>query len=236
MERAVAIGGGDSSNTQLEHEVARVAEKAHSHALFIPTAAGDNPRYIDWFNKTFSRFGCTTEALLMHAANPSPSDVADAIRGADIIYLGAGGDPRKVYEQIWPRFRIRELLNDARERAVLAGSSAGAMFLGTKGYGQNPGEPYLVEGLGVIPGTVCAHYDNPIRGSREAGLKTSLADGGSAFALKDSTAMIRVGDGFRIRTSDYPGGAFYLRKRGSVVESTRLLPSASYTPITSLGR
>lgn len=237
MERVVAIGGTNSRTYPLEYEAVKLAGLRNPRALFIPTAANDNPQYIAWFHDLFGdKFGCVTEALLLADRTPTSTSVADTIRGADIIYLGAGGDPRVAYEQIWPRSNIRPLLEEVRDTTVLAGSSAGAMFLGTKGYGQNGDTGYVVEGLGVIPGIICAHYASPSRPSREVGLRLQMQDEDWAFALKEDTAVIRAGPGIRVMTTTLSGGAFLLRRRGGVVESTKLAPSASYTPITNLGR
>ncbi len=236
MERAVAIGGTNSKGYPLEHEAVRLACSPHPRALFIPTAANDNPKYVSWFDDFFGKkFGCQTDVLLLAHNTPPYSSAADAIRRAEIIYLGAGGDPRVAYEQIWPRFSISQLLQEALPTTVLAGSSAGAMFLGTKGYGQNGDSGYLVEGLGAIPGIVCAHYANPSRPSRETGLRLQMQDGDLAFALKEDTALIRQGSGLRVMTAALSGGAFLLSSRGLSISSSQLHPSASLTPITNLG-
>lgn len=210
----MAIGGGTSDNTLLEKEAVKLTSLEHPRALFIPTAANDHPGYIKWFIETFGRYNCVTSVLCLATEFVPDNEVAESIQRADLIYLGQGGDPRRVFHEIWPKYRLRERLLAASEKALIVGSSAGAMYLGDYGYGHplEPDKPYVTKGLGLIPGIVCAHYGNPNRPSREEGLKSKLREKrGSAFAIKDYTALVVFGSEYRVLTSAPTGGVFFMQ-------------------------
>jgi len=117
---------------------------------FIPTATKDSQRYIDKFYDAFANHHATHITIgEMEAKN-----VRDTVLAQDILYVG-GGDT-KFMLSVWRETGFIELLKEAYEKGIiLAGISAGAMCWFEVCFDE--GEEF--EGVGLLPGTFCPHYN-----------------------------------------------------------------------------
>jgi peptidase E len=90
----------------------------------------------------------------------SVKDLRSFVLGFDVIHVGGGNTANML--DVWRRQGMDKILREAWENgAVMAGGSAGAIcwFAGgtTDSYG--PDLTVLPEGLGLVPGSLCPHYD-----------------------------------------------------------------------------
>ena len=109
----------------------------------------------------FSGLGCdVTAAMVVDSAGADDEDLVGQIDGADLVYM-TGGSPRHLRDVLSGSMLLRRILTALRRGAVVAGSSAGAMVLGSyMRVGEWVPALAVVEGVAVLP-----HHE---RSSREA--------------------------------------------------------------------
>ncbi|MEP7128937.1 MAG: peptidase E, partial [Chitinophagales bacterium] len=211
-----AIGGGsmaEGATASIDREIVRLAGKKNPVALFIPTASGDDPVYVENFQKIYGKkLGCKTQSLLLLKHPPSPGEVKKMISNADIIYVG-GGNTLMMMRR-WRFLGVDKLLMKAsKDGKVMAGTSAGAICWFQ--YGHSDSEFYYhpdnwewirVKCLGIAPFTACPHCLKEGRLSHF--IKMIKKHGGTGIALDDCTAMEIKGNQFRILRSKEDAQAF----------------------------
>jgi dipeptidase E len=234
----VALGGGDFSmearNSLLDDFILRLSGKRRPKICFLATASGDSEVYIARFYKAMRSLKC--EASHLGLFNRTHVDPARFLLGQDVIYVGGGNTANML--AIWRIHGVDRALRTAWRRGiVLAGISAGANCwfdaCSTDSFG--PLAP-LRDGLGLLPGSVCPHYDGEKQ--RRPTLLRFIANGQlpDGFALDDCAAAHFVGRRFVEAVSSRPQAKAYrvVRVGKRVVEEiipTRFLGVASDTGV-----
>ena len=159
----VPMGAGkavmDRRHDPLHDYVLELTGKDDPVVLFVATATGDDASYIVSFYEAFHSGRCRPRHLkLFH--RDDDDELTDLVLGADVIHVGGGNTANML--DVWQRHGVDQLLFQALDRgAVLTGGSAGGLcwFEGgtTDSYG--PTLRLLHEGLGMIKGSYCPHYD-----------------------------------------------------------------------------
>lgn len=219
----------------IDRAVVRRTGKRRPRALFLPTAASDDPGYYRHFQRVYGkRLGCRTDVLYLCAAPPPRRAVARTIARADLIYVG-GGNTLKMMRR-WRHLGVDRLLRRAwREGTVCSGLSAGALCWFAWGhsdslafYHPEAWDYIRVRGLGLYPFTLCPHYDGE---KREADFHRMLRKrGGIGIALDNGAALEIVDDRYRVLTSKRRARAYRVtRRRGRILqepipESARPVP------------
>ena len=145
--------------TRLHDYVLELTGKSNPAVLFLGTATGDDPGYIVSFYETFNSARCRPRHLNLF--NREHDDITELMVGADVVHVGGGNTANML--DVWKRQGVDLLLHQALARgAVLTGGSAGGIcwFEGgtTDSYG--PTLRALSEGLGMVKGSFCPHYDS----------------------------------------------------------------------------
>ena len=168
MQAIVAIGGGEIGLGQtraIDEYIVSLPDALIPQVLFIPTASGDHPAYIEAFTKAYTDLGCRVDALYLYGAAPDTPDVIAAkFSRADIVYVG-GGDTEMMLRK-WQQTGVDVQLRAAYQRGVvLSGLSAGALCWFSHGMTDRPVDddliPTWMDGLGLIPLCCGVHYDEP---------------------------------------------------------------------------
>ena len=218
-KRIIAIGGGEIKNKttlKIDEYVANLAkEKAGERravSLFIGTASHDSMPYFNSFRKTYtSVFDIKAEVALMVFGEMSVEHIKEKIDRADLIYVG-GGDTLFMLEK-WKEFGIDKLILDAYQRGtIICGLSAGAICWFKEMYTdyeimRGVGSEYkLVDGLGVLDGTMCPHFNE-----REEDFKSALENGKikGAYCVENDCAIEFVNGNFN-KVISAGGRAYYL--------------------------
>ena len=223
----VPMGAGkavmERRNDPLHSYVLELTGKDDPVVLFVPTATGDEASYIVSFYEAFHSGRCRPRHLrLFHR---DFDDLTDIVVGADVIHVGGGNTANML--AIWRVHGVDKALRAAWERGVvLAGWSAGAIcwFEGglTDSFGPDLGP--LKDGLKLLSGTFCPHYDSEsLRRPRYEQLVGSGALG-DGFAADDGVGLLFEGRNFSEAVASLPGQHAYRveRRRGSSVEETQV--------------
>jgi peptidase E len=207
----VALGGGGIGsvpyNPLLDDFILGLSRKRRPRICFLPTASGDSLSYIQRFYKALSRQKC--EASHFPLFTRSGLDPEEVLLRQDVIYVGGGNTVNML--AIWRIHGVERALKKAWRRGiVLAGVSAGANCwfeaCSTDSFG--PLAP-LRDGLGLLPGSVCPHYDG--EKERRPTLLRFIASGRlpDGLALEDGVAAHFVGRQFVEAVSSRPQAKAY---------------------------
>lgn len=240
--KIVAIGGGElgeSETLTIDQRIVELAGVAKPSALFIPTASSDSVEYAATFAHIYGEtLGCETNTLFLLGEPPTATQIAAAIRKANLIYVG-GGNTLKMMK-CWRKLGVDKLLIEAaKTNTVLCGLSAGALCWFEYGhsdsmsfYHPDDWDFIRVKCLGLLPFTGCPHYDGE---GRDQNFKAMIAkQGGIGIALDDCAAFEVIDDHYRIITSREDAGVYRVeRVRGQIVQ-TALPVQAGYLPLDTL--
>lgn len=179
MKRIVAIGGGElrGQGEINEYIVSLVDRNAlregqtKPYAVFLPQASHESKPYTNSFFKVFSKLKCKADVILYKNGEMNRERIAEKLSKADIIYIG-GGDYKYLTEE-FESMGVGELIMNAYERgAVIAGNSAGAMYLFDKSLSDyliergESDEYTVVEGVSIIKKNIVCHADEEKRKER----------------------------------------------------------------------
>jgi len=153
---------------------------------FVPTPAGDSDRAVAAFFEAFTPRDCEPSCLRLFGV---PREPVRHLASQDVIVVSGGNTANAL--AIWRLHGVDAALREAWERgAVLGGVSAGAncWFECCVTDSFSASLDGLRDGLGLLPGSFCPHYDGELRrrpaytalvaGSFPAGY---AADDGAAF-------------------------------------------------------
>jgi len=215
MKKLIAIGGGEigragfkPETTAIDKEIIRLSGKSKPRVLFMPTASGDAPGYVENFIKHYGgRLGCQVDSLELIRGTNTKKQIKDKIFTADIIYVGGGNTLKMV--TLWRKLGVDKLLLEAhRQGTILSGLSAGCNCWFRQGnsdsrrFANKPDNTLIkVTGLGLVDALVCPHYD--IEKPRQQSLKKMMkTTPGVAISLDNCAAIEVVDDKYRIITSN----------------------------------
>jgi len=191
--RILACGG----NADLDRFMLGLASSRRPRVCYLPTASGDDPGHIVRFYEWFTPLPCRPYHVTLFG---TPDRPADRVAEADVV-LVAGGNTANMLA-VWRVHRIDLALREAWERgAVLGGASAGAncWFEGSVTDSFGPALAPLGDGLGLLGGSFCPHYDSeelrrPVYLDLVAhgALPPGLACEDEAAALFEGTELVEV--------------------------------------------
>lgn len=222
----VAMGGGGFSmepkNQLLDDFVLSLTGRERPKVCFLPTASGDSDGYVTRFHGAFPPARAEATHLLLFSR--TIADLRGFVLDQDVVYVGGGATANML--AVWRVHGLHKILREARERGViLCGLSAGMVcwFEGTvtDSFGKYAA---LCDGLGLIPGSACPHYDgDPERRSLYLEL---VASGGLApgVAADDGVRLHYVGETLAEAVGSRPAArAYSVTANGEQPVPTRFL-------------
>jgi hypothetical protein len=159
----------------------------------LPTASGDPSEQIGRFYTAFGERPCEPSDVSLFRLGGRPMALRDHLLDQDLIYVGGGSMVNLL--AVWEAHDIASILSLAwRRGTVLAGQSAGAMCWFEAGITKSSGKPRAVAGLGLLPGSLCVHYNN--QPERRAAYFEAVAAGMPAgYGLDDYAGLLWEGEG-----------------------------------------
>jgi len=175
----------------LTRYVLELTGKPRPKILFVPTASGDDAGYLLTFYQSLAGVACEPSHLLLFKR--TVDDIDALIRSQDVVMVGGGNTANTL--AIWRLHGVEDALKVAyRNGAILTGWSAGCIcwFEGGTTDSFTPDLGPLRDGLKLLEGSACPHYDSEERRrtvyAREirAGLPPGIAlDDGVAARYED---------------------------------------------------
>jgi len=221
--RIIGIGGAvlapESGNFKLERYILDLSGAARPRVVFVPTASGDDVGYVARFYEAYARFGVELDVLRFFRR--TPEDLREFLFGFDVVHVG-GGNTRSMLA-VWRHWGFDAVVKEAWERGILlCGSSAGSICWFEQGLTDSvAGDLTPMEGLGLLPGSNCPHYDG--EANRRPAYRKLVADGTLAGGLAcDDGAGVQFADGALQRViASRPNARAYRVERidGSVRET-----------------
>lgn len=165
-QHIVALGGGGFSSedpaSPLDDFILGLARRPNPRICFLPTASGDSDTYVANFYRAFSRRSCRPLDLALFRR--TVVDLRQLLLEQDVIYVGGGNTANML--AIWRQHGVDQILRECWDSGiVLAGISAGAIcwFEAAVTDSFGPQLAALHDGLGLLPGSACPHYDSEER-------------------------------------------------------------------------
>jgi peptidase E len=187
------MGGGGFSmepeNPLLDQFVLSLAAGPRPRVCFLATAAGDADSYVMHFYRAFGRLDCRPTDLSLFAREVA--DLEAFVAEQDIVYVGGGSTANLL--AVWRAHGLDTILRRAWKRGtILCGISAGmnCWFEASVTDSFGPGLAPLVDGLGLIAGSACPHYDG--EPERRPTYRRLIASGElpAGWAAQDGAALV----------------------------------------------
>ncbi|MFT4976176.1 MAG: dipeptidase E [Myxococcota bacterium] len=201
MQKTIlALGGGgwamEPENPLLDDFLLSLSDTPSPRIMLLPTASGDSRELIARFEAAFADRAQPSHLSLFRRTEP-----IEALLDQDIVFVSGGNTANML--AIWRLHGVGRVLRRCWEQGVvLAGLSAGSLcwFEGgvTDSFSIDLGP--LPDGLGLLPGSHCPHYDGealrrPVYTEllRSAALPPGVAvDDGAALLYRGTTLVEAV--------------------------------------------
>jgi len=226
-QHIVALGGGgfssEDATSPLDDFILGLARRPNPRICFLPTASGDSDTYVANFYRAFNPRSCRPLDLTLFRR--TVVDLRPFLLDQDVIYVGGGNTANML--AIWRRHGVDQILRECWESgAVMAGISAGAIcwFEAAVTDSFGPQLAALHDGLGLLPGSACPHYDSEER--RRPVYQRLVAEGfRGGYAADEGVALHFAGTILREVVSSRPhGNAYQLSLEGSRVSERTIAP------------
>ena len=159
----VAIGGrvDVDEGRPLDDYILRLARRSPPRVCIVPTASGDEPSgVVDFYDRLRGR----AEVSHLTFFPWPPGDLRTLALEQDVIVVGGGNTANML--AIWRVHEFDRVLREAWEAGVvLCGWSAGMICWFEAGVTDSFGPELsgMRDGLGLLPGSACPHYDGEER-------------------------------------------------------------------------
>jgi dipeptidase E len=225
----VALGGGGFSDragavTPLDRFIVSLAVTDDPRICFVPTASGDASPYVERFYAAFSQIRCRPSHVSLFG--PAYPRLPENLLEQDVVYVGGGSTANML--AVWRLHGVDDALRVAWARGVvLCGISAGSLCWFEGGVTDSFGALRPIrDGLGILPGTNCPHYDS--EAERRPTYQRAVSDGtlGPGLAADDGVGLHFRGTELAAVVSERQGAAAYrVERHGEDVRETRIEPA-----------
>ena len=211
--RIVPCGGQQLFHPALTRYVFGLARRPRPRVLFLPTASGDSPDYLLTFYRQLAGVDCEPRHLELY--HRSVDDIGALLSEQDVVMVGGGNTANML--AIWRLHGVDRALREAYAGGtILTGWSAGCLCWYEGGITDSftPELGPLRDGLGLLTGTACPHYDSEAR--RPLVYEREIAAGLAAgIALDDGVAALYEDEQLAEIVSARPDGrAFRVDAKG----------------------
>ena len=159
VRRVVACGGQQLLYPALTTYLLGLARRPRPKVLFLGTASGDGAGYLLTFYQAMAGVDCEPSHLALF--DRVVDDIEGLVRAQDVVIVGGGNTANML--AIWRLHGVEAGLRSAYAGGtVLSGWSAGCLcwFEGGITDSFTPDLGPLRDGLGILAGSACPHYDS----------------------------------------------------------------------------
>ena len=204
MAGMIALVGGDEFRrycVDMDRDILAATGKDSARVVVIPTAAVTGPVKAAHDGVThFTALGGQGQPLMIlereQAEDPA---MVQRLEGADVIYF-TGGNPNHLLETLQGSLLLKAIEAEMERGAILAGSSAGAMVLGS--LMRRPRADEWIMGLGVAAGIcVLPHHERSNPETVAPQVQERLSDSLAVFGIDAQTACLGAPGHWRVTGS-----------------------------------
>ena len=172
MSGQICLVGGEEFRTgceEMDRQIMLASGHSPAKVVVIPTAAVTGPAKAanDGVTHFAKLGGDSSQLMILEREQADDPEFVQPSREAHVVYF-TGGSPDHLLATVRGSRLLEALVESMNDGMVLAGSSAGAMVMGSMM--RRPRAGGWVEGLGLVPNTaVMPHHENrdPAETSRE---------------------------------------------------------------------
>jgi dipeptidase E len=226
--RIVAMGGGGFSmdppdNPLLDDFVLSLARRPAPRVCFLATASGEAATYVAGFYRAFAPRDCTPSDLPLFERRIA--DLRAFVLDQDVVYVGGGNTANLL--AIWRVHGLDRILTEAwHAGVVLCGISAGMNCW----FAESVTDSFhldrlaaLNDGLGLIPGSACPHYDGEEQRRPTYQRLVAAGELADGWAADEGAALVFAGDTLEEVVGSRPDVAGYRVERTAEGVSERRL-------------
>lgn len=198
MAGRIALVGGDEFGPacrKMDIELLRATGKSNPRLLVVPTASERNAALASSNGVThFHDLGADAAPLMVRTAEEANAEaLAFQVDSADIVYF-TGGNPAKLFDEIKDSLLLQKINELLQRDAILAGSSAGAMVMGSWMRFRE-----WRETLGIVPGVVALpHHERSTPEETSQELASSGHSDLWALGIDGATGCLSGPDGWTV--------------------------------------
>jgi cyanophycinase len=193
MPGQIALVGGDEFRTgceDMDREIMRASGQDPAKVVVIPTAAVTGPAKAA--NDGATHFGAlggdSSQLMLLERGHAEDPDFFAPATLADVVYF-TGGSPERLLETVLDSPFLKAVLESVERGSVLAGSSAGAMVMGSMM--RRPSADGWVDALGLVPGVaILPHHERRDQAETSLELKESAPSGLTFLGIDARTGCL----------------------------------------------
>ena len=201
MPGQIALVGGEEFRTgceEMDREIMRASGRDPAKVVVIPTAAVTGPAKAA--NDGATHFGAlggdSSQLMLLERNHAEDPDFFAPATLADVVYF-TGGSPEHLLETVKDSAFLTAILSSMNGGAVLAGSSAVAMVMGSMM--RRPSAGGWVEALGVVPGVaVLPHHERRDHVETSKELQASAPSGLTFLGIDARTGCLGTPGKWRV--------------------------------------
>ncbi len=214
--RIVLLGGGFSTDDDglLDDWMLGHARRHRPRVCFVPTASGDAPAYAERFLDAFGARDCEASVLSLFRREFDDVALRDHLLSQDVVYVGGGSTANLL--AVWRVHGVDRLLREAYGRGtLLCGISAGANCWAEGSHTDSFGPlTHLPDGLGLLPGSVCPHYDG--EPGRRDSYRAAVAGGmlPAGWAVEDGVGALFTDGRLDEAVTRVPGARLFRVRAG----------------------
>ena len=226
MSGEIALVGGNEFRTgceDMDREIMRASGQNPARVLIIPTAAVTGPaKAANDGVIHFGSLGAEADQLMVLDKSQADDPVfIQPIDKAGAVYF-TGGSPEHLLATLKESQLLKSILAAMTGGTVLAGSSAGAMVMGSLMRG--PGDGKWVEALSIVPGTaVLPHHENSNPADTSLKLRDQVPDDLTLLGIDARTGCLGRPGNWRVvgfgKVTVYRGGDWQLYRSGVTLPS-----------------
>ena len=224
MYGQIALVGGDefrSGCEEMDRQIIRASGKEPAKIVGVPTAAGSGPaKAANDGTSYFGALGGDSDKLMLLERRQAEDQIFFAPATlADVVYF-TGGSPEHLLETVKHTEFFSALMELVDAGGVLAGSSAGAMAMGSMM--RRPRAGGWVESLGVVADVaVLPHHEKRDQAETSKDLQESAPTGLTFLGIDAQTGVLGIPDNWRVvgsgRVTVYQGSEWQIFNAGDVL-------------------
>jgi len=217
MNNILLVGGGEFREECLAMDsyLLESLKKKHPRVAIIPTAAANQrpEKAAENGVRYFDSLGANANPILILNRDQAEDETYFSnIHEVDLIYL-TGGDPKHLLETLYQTPFMATITESVSKGATLAGSSAGAMVLGSRMRFKK-----WMPAIGLISNTaVLPHHENSIPETVLSENQSELQSGIKLIGIDSATGVFLGDNGVKIAGKGK--AIFYSRSTYKIIES-----------------